>query len=253
MPTRDTAWPHGTPCWVDYAAADVDAAKAFYARVLGWDYTGGDPEYGGYVTCETGGRAAAGLAPRMDPAKEPTWTTYFAADEADAVATRVTDAGGQIALGPMDVGPMGRMVIAVDPQGNEFGVWQAGLHTGAQIYNEPGALVWNEAAVEDPKAAQEFYAAVFGFTFTEIEGWDGYATFGFDRPLGGLSARRTEAPGGWTTSFSVRSVDDTVAAVEAGGGKVVIPAIDMDFGRFAVVADPWGAPFSVLQELDTTS
>jgi len=30
MPTRDTAWPAGTPCWVDYGAADVDAAKAFY-------------------------------------------------------------------------------------------------------------------------------------------------------------------------------------------------------------------------------
>ncbi len=29
MPTRDTAWPAGTPCWTDYGAKDVDAAKEF--------------------------------------------------------------------------------------------------------------------------------------------------------------------------------------------------------------------------------
>ena len=41
MPTRDTPWPNGTPCWVDLGAADLDAAKAFYSSILGWEYTGG--------------------------------------------------------------------------------------------------------------------------------------------------------------------------------------------------------------------
>src|SRR4051812_2389451 len=64
MPTRDTAWPNGTPCWIDYGAADIDAAKSFYSDVLGWSYEGGDdPQYGGYMTAQTKGRAAAGLAP----------------------------------------------------------------------------------------------------------------------------------------------------------------------------------------------
>ena len=48
MPTRDTAWPAGTPCWVDYGAVDIEAAKTFYADLFGWTYTGGEPEYGGY-------------------------------------------------------------------------------------------------------------------------------------------------------------------------------------------------------------
>ena len=37
-----------------------------------------------------------------------------------------------------------------------------------------------------------------------------------------------------------------MAAVEAKGGKVTVPAMDTPFGRFAIVEDPWGAPFEVM-------
>jgi predicted enzyme related to lactoylglutathione lyase len=251
MPTRDTNWPNGTPCWIDYGAADVEGAKAFYAEVLGWTYEGGDdPEYGGYMTCQTKGLAAAGMAPQQDPNDPPKWMTYFASDDLDATAKRITEAGGTLLFEPMDVGPMGRMVIARDPEGHPFGVWQGAEHTGARIYNEPGSLVWNEAAVDDPDAERTFYGAVFGFTFDEMPDSGGYTTFKTDGgPLGGLTRHEPGSPKGWTTCFSVTSADAAVAAVEKGGGKVTTPAQDMPFGRFAVLEDAWGAPFSVMQEL----
>jgi predicted enzyme related to lactoylglutathione lyase len=249
MPTRETPWPTGTPCWVDLGAPDVEAARSFYSDVLGWGYTGGEPEYGGYVTAQAGGRDAAGIGPQQDPSDPPRWTTYFAADDADAVAGRITEAGGTVLVAPMDVGPMGRMAIALDPQGNPFGLWQGGLNTGVQVYNEPGALVWNEAAVDDPAAAREFYAAVFGFSYDEVPGAEGYTTFATaDRPLGGLGGRTEGGPAGWATCFSVASTDAALDAVIAGGGAVTMPAMDTEFGRFAVVTDPWGAAFSVMQE-----
>ncbi|MDQ4038732.1 MAG: hypothetical protein M3313_10410 [Actinomycetota bacterium] len=37
---------------------DLDAAKSFYSDILGWTYTGGEPEYGGYLTARIGDRAA---------------------------------------------------------------------------------------------------------------------------------------------------------------------------------------------------
>jgi len=250
MPTRDTAWPTGTPCWVDYGTTDVEAAKAFYTSVLGWTYTGGEPEYGGYLTCLTSDRAAAGIGPQQDPSNPPQWTTYFATDDTDAACARITDAGGTVVFPPMDVGPMGRMAIAVDPQGQSFGLWQAGEATGAQIYNEPGALVWNDSACDDPQAAQAFYSAVFGFRFDEVEGMGGYSTFATDgNPLGGLGGHRPGSPEGWTSCFSVASTDATVAAVEQGGGKISMAPQDTPYGRFAVVEDPWGAPFAVMQDL----
>jgi predicted enzyme related to lactoylglutathione lyase len=254
MPTRDTAWPNGTPCWIDYGVPDVEAAKSLYATVLGWTYEGGDPEYGGYLTCLRNGLQAAGMAPQQDPADPPRWTTYFATDDADAGVARIREAGGTVVFGPMDVGPMGRMAIALDPQGNPFGLWQAGMHTGVRIYHEPGALVWNEAAVDDPGAARDFYGRVFGFRFDEVPDAGGYTTFATgDHPLGGLGGSQPGMPKGWSTCFSVPSTDEAVAAVEAAGGKVLMAAEDTPFGRFAVVEDPWGASFSVMQELPAGS
>jgi uncharacterized protein len=248
MPTRDTPWPNGTPCWVDYGAADIEAAKAFYADLLGWSFTGGEPEYGGYLTATVKGEQAAGIGPQQDPSDPPRWTTYFATDDADAAAARIREAGGTVLVEPMDVGPMGRMVIALDPQGNPFGLWQAGQHTGARIYNEPGAVTWNEATVDDPAAAREFYSTVFGFRFDDVDGVEDYATFssGGD-PLGGLGRAQPDAPKGWLTCVAVTSADDSVAKVEAGGAKVYLAPVDSPYGRFAVAEDPWGAPFEVMQ------
>jgi predicted enzyme related to lactoylglutathione lyase len=47
--------------------------------------------------------------------------------------------------------------------------------------------------------------------------------------------------------FSVTSTDDAAAAVETGGGKIHTPPQDTPYGRFAVVADPWGAAFELMQ------
>ena len=251
MPTRDTPWTNGTPCWVDYGASDLDATKRFYGDLLGWEFTGGEPEFGGYLNATRNGEQAAGLGPQQDPNDPPRWTTYFAADDAAATAARITEAGGTVLMGPMQVGPMGTMVIALDPQGNPFGLWQSGVNTGVRIHNEPGALAWNELMAGDTAAAKEFYSSVFGFTFDQMDaetaGGMDYSTFtAGGNPLGGLGASDPSMPKGWLTCFAVTSTDDAVAAVEAKGGKVTMPPMDTPFGRFAIVEDPWGAPFEVM-------
>jgi uncharacterized protein len=252
MPTRDTPWPDGTPCWIDYGAADLEATKTFYADLLGWQYTGGEPEFGGYLTATRNGEQAAGLGPQQDPDDPPRWTTYFATSDIGRHVQRITDAGGRVLFPPMEVGPMGTMAIAADPQGNLFGLWQAGVHTGARIYNEPGALYWNEAAVEDPSPARSFYTAVFGYQWDEVPDAGGYMTFRTDdrppeHPLGGLGGLAPDAPKGWQTCFAVASTDEAVATAERNGARVVTPAMDTPFGRFAVLTDPWGATFEVMQ------
>lgn len=249
MPTRDTAWPAGTPCWVDYSAPDLDGAKAFYGDLLGWTFTDGDPEYGGYLTCERNGLAAAGMAPQMNPPAAG-WMTYFATEDAAAHGDRITAAGGTVVVPSMQVGPMGSMAVAQDPEGNPFGLWQAGLVTGIRVFNEPGALIWNEVSVDDVPAAQAFYAEVFGYRFDEVEGAGGYCTFAVDeRPLGGLGGRVDGAPKGWGCCFAVSSTDAAVESATAARGRVLMPAMDTPWGRFAVLEDPWQQPFSVMQDL----
>ena len=260
MPTRDTAWPNGTPCWVDYGAADIEAAKEFYRALLGWDYTeGNQEEYGGYINALKDDRMVAGLGPRMQETDPVAWTTYFATDDSAATVNRIKEAGGTVVVEPMEVAPYGTMTIAIDPQGNPFGLWQAAEHTGVRLHNEPGSLAWNEAMTDDSDGARAFYTAVFGFTFDKLgpeagntEGMD-YTTFSLGaNPLGGLGGAQPGMPKGWLTCFAVASTDDAVATVEAKGGKVTTPAMDTPFGRFAIVEDPWGAQFEVMGPAPTS-
>jgi predicted enzyme related to lactoylglutathione lyase len=91
---------------------------------------------------------------------------------------------------------------------------------------------------------------VFGFTYDEVPGAPGYTTFATaDRPLGGLGGRAEGAPAGWAACFAVASTDAALDAVVSGGGAVTVPAMDTEFGRFAVATDPWGARFSMMQDL----
>ena len=53
-------------------------------------------------------------------------------------------------------------------------------------------------------------------------------------------------PKGWLVCFAVASADDAVATTESQGGKVVMAPMDTPWGRFAVLEDPWGAPFEVM-------
>jgi predicted enzyme related to lactoylglutathione lyase len=248
MPTRDSAWPAGTPCWIDYAAEDLEAAQRFYHSVIGWDFTAGQPEFGGYLTCLTKGLAAAGMMPKMDPSHPSAWITYFATDDAAATAAAIGAAGGTVIAGPHAVGTLGTMTVALDPQGVAFGSWRSGDHTGVQIFNEPGSLVWTDAAMPDSAVAKTFYSEVLGLRFDPIEGRPDYATFSIGAgPLGGLGGHAPGSPKGWLACFSVTSTDAAVDAAAAADGKILTKAQDTPYGRFAVVEDPWGAAFELMQ------
>ena len=72
MTTHSQAKPAGTPTWIDLMAPDVDAARAFYHAVFGWEYDIGGAEYGGYTTARLGQRTTAGLmGPQPDAPSLP--------------------------------------------------------------------------------------------------------------------------------------------------------------------------------------
>ena len=249
MVSRDTAWPPGTPCWVDLGVTDIPKAAAFYSGLFGWDIQEGPPEAGGYRMCLLRGEPVAGIGGSQGGPVY--WTTYIASEDADKTAAAIKAAGGTLIMEPFDVLDVGRMFIATDPGGAVFGVWQAKAHTGTRLANEPGSLTWNENMSRSYEANKAFYAAVFGYTFTDIGG-DGmnYATLDLDgRPAGGIGAigaNEPDVPAYWGTYFAVADTDATVEKVRSGGGSVLGEAYDSPWGRLAVCADPQGAVFSLL-------
>ena len=73
----------------------------------------------------------------MSDGQPVVWSTYFATDDVDALAERVTEFGGQSFFEPMDVMDAGRMGFFAHPAAGAFGGWQAGNHKGAELVNEP--------------------------------------------------------------------------------------------------------------------
>ncbi|MFL6137465.1 MAG: VOC family protein [Frankiaceae bacterium] len=252
MSIRTSPWPAGMPCWTDLSVPDVDAVTSFYADVLGWTYQGTGEDYGGYVIAGVGGAIAAGIGPAREGGPVG-WTLYFASDDADRTAAEIAEHGGSVLLPPGDVGPFGRMLIAADPTGATFAVWQAGTHIGAGIVNEPGGLMWEDLRSPDPDGARAFYEALFGFRTEPLAaaGPD-YALFhlaGEQAPLGGMGGMFgiEGMPAHWLVYFAVADAAAAVAAAERSGGSVLRPALDTPYGTMAGLADPAGAVFWVAQ------
>lgn len=259
MSTRETPWPAGTPSWADLMTSDREASWAFYSEVLGWQIMDSGPEMGHYGMASVEGSMVAGIGTPPDPeqAPPPAWITYLATDDLDKTCEAITANGGQIAVPPMDIPGTGRMALAADPTGAFFGVWQGQEFIGAQRVNEPGAMVWNQAMSRDPLRAREFYAAVFGYQYTAMEGSADFSTINGDGPgdtIGGIGGMDesfpAEVPAHWDTYFMVGDADATVSTATAAGGAVQVPAFDTPFGRMAALTDPQGATFWIMQ--DTT-
>ncbi len=252
MPIRD-GYPEGVPCWVELGTPDVDAAAAFYGAVFDWDYVTGGAD-GDRLTALARGLPAAGIRPVHPSDRAPSWTSYFAVDDADVTADRIAGAGGTLLIGPEDVTTAGRTAVATDTTGAVFGIWQAGDHFGAALVNEHGGLNWNELITDDTDRATAFYVDVLGFD-TEIEEWgEGrfYTTFKVrDRAIAGAgTSPGPEIPNHWAVYLAVGDAAAAVDAAASHDGSVLREAIENPgVGTIARLADPFGASFNII-ELD---
>jgi len=251
MATHTSAWPQGSPCWLDLAVPDLDVARAFYSAVLGWHTSEPQPDYGNYVMGEVDGVPAAGLFPA--PEGVPTvWTVYFATDDAAATVERIAENGGTILMPITEVGPQGVMAVAMDPTGAVFGLWQGANMTGFAVHNQPGAFTWLDLRSPDPAAAQAFYGQVFGFTYSPVDmAPSDYQTFAAadGAARGGIGGFMNDAAAGphWLVYFGVSDAEAAVAAVSQNGGTAPGEVFPTPFGAMVTIADPFGARLQLVQ------
>jgi uncharacterized protein len=243
-----TTYPPGTPCWYDMTVTDAAGIQAFYTAVFGWQFEE-NPWH--YDRALLDGRAVVALGTGT-PAGRSAWTTYLACEDADVTAAAVESAGGSVVSPPHDA-PTGRLAMVSDPTGGVFGLWQGHTFAGSEVTDVPGAPCWAEASSRDPGATADFLSAVFGlearrpfkgYSYRQMRR-DGVEVAGV---LGRTHERRPfTGHAAWLVYFRVAGVDATVRTVVEQGGTVKEKAHDTGFGRFAVVADPGGARFALMQ------
>ena len=249
-----TSYQPGVPCWVDLSTTDLPGALAFYGRLFGWEAEDMGEQAGHYTMLRLRGLDVAAASPQTpeQAGRPPAWNIYVAVSDADASAAAIEGAGGRLLMPPMDVFTSGRMAVAMDPQGAAFSIWQARDHIGSRIVDEPGSLAWTELATRDVEGAFAFYGTVFGwgrkdtdpagmsYTELQVEG----------RSVAGMMAMTdqwpAEVPPHWMPYFAVADTDATAGVAQELGGRVPVPPTDIPPGRFAVLNDPQGAFFSVI-------
>ncbi len=247
--------PEGLIGWVDLSTTDVAAATSFYSELFGWTTEDIPTPMGpAYTMASKDGLLVAGIGPQPPGSaargSASMWNSYVIVQDLDAICGAVPGAGGQVVMAPMDVMSEGRMAVVMDPSGAVIGVWQPIDHQGAQVFNVPGALTWNELQSRDLAAAIPFYEQLFGWRFEDLDG-SGYTMImldtkpGEDKSNGAAMSTPAgvpdEVPSCWLVYFAVEDCDAAVARAVGLGASVFLPAMQMGPGRFAGLTDPTGA------------
>jgi predicted enzyme related to lactoylglutathione lyase len=244
----------GTPCWVSLMVHGLAATQEFYAALFDWEFRPGPQQLGPYVRALLGGREVAGIGQSPTDRHLPVaWTPYLASDDVDRTAATVRICGGTIGVGPLDAAEAGRMAIGSDPAGAVFGVWQAAAHLGTALTGVPGTPAWNELMTYETAGVAKFYENAFGHARDPVvsAGSDYVVLRVGGRPVAGIHGVGNALPRDrgphWVTYFEAADVDESVARLAGLGGQVLRPVRETSRGRAAMVADPEGARFALLQ------
>lgn len=117
-----------------------------------------------------------------------------------------------------------------------------------------GIPCWYELTTPEPEAAGAFYAGVLGWEMVDagVEGFDYHVAKAGPAMVAGMSKPMMPGiPPHWLIYFAVSDCDATAAAIVADGGQQVVAPMDIpNTGRFAILTDPQGARFGILQPND---
>lgn len=111
-----------------------------------------------------------------------------------------------------------------------------------------GKIVWVDLTVPEAGKIRDFYTKVVGWRPSPVSMGD-YSDFsmvipGEDNPAAGICHARGEnadIPAQWMIYIVVDNLDDSIAACEKHGGKVIVGPKKMGEERFCVISDPAGA------------
>ncbi|MFC5907192.1 VOC family protein [Streptacidiphilus monticola] len=116
----------------------------------------------------------------------------------------------------------------------------------------PGSPCWAQLSASDPEAAQRFYGELFGWTAQTDPNPEmgGYTIFSLDgAPAAAVAPlMNPQQPVMWLLSFAAPDVDASAAAAQQAGAQLWMGPMDVaEVGRWALLSDPTGAPFSLWQ------
>jgi predicted enzyme related to lactoylglutathione lyase len=232
-------------CRYDLRTTEPEAARRFYAEVVGLDLPEGIARAEGTLAVWPLHELARA---RGAPAH---WLGHLAVVDVESTASRLVALGAE-RLGPTVHTHHGPAYATLrDPSGAVVAVRESAREPG------PAPVAWHQLHTRDVERAWAIYEELFGWTHTkttEVVGLDGgfrlfaWAGSGESAGMMGNTARWPGVHSHWLYYFPVPDLEGALAKVPANGGRVVAPAAALANGdRLAPCEDGQGAAFGLYE------
>lgn len=243
------------PCWIELITTDLQRAQEFYAGLFDWEYeVHEDDTAGQHVVASRQGFPVASM--REASGEQSGWRLYLAVADCAAVVEQAEELGA-VPTGPVSHVPgLGTKSVLVGPAEAEVGLLQPEASWQFDV-GLPGTLMWAELVTIRAQSADVFFQELFGYE-SEQFGWEHRSDYsvwylGGESVLARVSMIRdfiteSTAPH-WLLYLGCDEAvgtDDLVHNAIALGGRVRVDPYDSSIGRAAVLRDPTGARFAVV-------
>ncbi|WP_245528405.1 VOC family protein [Gluconobacter morbifer] len=258
-PTHQTL--PGKMVYAQLTTPDLNATKAFYGQLLGWTFEDVPVSHGHFVQAMVNGHAVAGLVEHPLPAGKsgahPFWLPVISTPDAAALARSARSWGGQILLKPKSLSGRGEETIVSDPQGAIFAALhsESGDPVDSDAQTVQGQWIWNALLTSSPSPAAGFYQKLFGYQVQTAQEQPEALRYILSSQswaratVNPLPARLPPtARARWMSFVQVDSVGATAEKAAQLGGKVLVePHLDHQNSMIAIIADPSGAAFGIME------
>ncbi len=207
---------NGRFVWYELITTETEAAKSFYADVMGWDT--GEVSMPGttYTLFSVGDISVGGLMKLPKDARnmgaKPHWIGYVEIDDVEATNDRLKQLGGAVHVPPTDIPNVGRFSIVADPQLATLALLERLQPQERHVQPDTlGRVGWHELLAADWKKALAFYSELFGWQKAEANvGARGtYQRFSVGgQTIGGVVTKPQKVPVPfWLYYFNIGDID----------------------------------------------
>lgn len=243
--------------WADLVTPDIERAEAFYGKLFGWTFRKIGDGDGAYTLAYLGEEPMGGmvrLTEKSSEHKQARWIGFISVPDVSEAQRLVVSQGGKVLVSARRLPKRGDLAVFADREGAIFGVLSSSSGDVEDFLTEIGDWIWVQFLSRDGEKAAAFYASVGGSQVLDAPKPDGAKRWllvsqGYARAsIVEISPNQREARPGWLAYIRVADVGAAVALVQQLGGRILVaPRPDLFEGKVALMADPDGAVFGVLQ------
>jgi predicted enzyme related to lactoylglutathione lyase len=245
----------GMPCWIELVTTDPQRAQDFYAGLFGWEYeVHEDPHSGEHIIARHEGFPVASI--RTADGEKSAWRLFLATGDCDASTRQAESHGARVLVPRSELPGVGTKIVLMGPADAEFGLLQPEESWQFDV-GLPGTLNWAELVTIKSQTADTFFQDLFDYESEQFgaEHRSDYSVWylGGESVLARVNMVRDfigeHTRPHWLLYLGVDpsvGTDGLVSQAIGLDGRVRVDPYDASFGRVAVLRDPTGARFAVV-------